>query len=281
MAFRSNGPTMLALPPFRGFTRKLILAALAAFFGVLVLGLVSPQAALTTLGWTDLQPRLLFPQVWRLVTYSFAPSDLLSTLFSLLSIWFFGSALEDERGSNWLAEFFFSSTIGGGLLASLLVLAVGRHVAGFDPEFGIAAFSMWPAVMAVMVAYAVFFAEQEILLMFVLRVKAKYVAAIYLLFYLALALRSGDRFGALTVLCVAAAGYMYLRLAPRQGLRFAGSETWFGWRNAYYRAKRRRAAKKFTVYMRKQGKDTNIDPSGRYVDPGGEPRDPNDKRWMN
>ena len=31
MAFRSNGPIMLALPPFRGVTRKLVLTAMAAF----------------------------------------------------------------------------------------------------------------------------------------------------------------------------------------------------------------------------------------------------------
>ena len=52
-------------------------------------------------------------------------------------------------------------------------------------------------------------------------------------------------------------------------VEFAASESWFGLRNSYYRAKRRRAAKKFTVYMKKQGKDVNLDPSGRYVDPDG------------
>ena len=83
-------------------------------------------------------------------------------------------------------------------------------------------------------------------------------------------------------LCNAGVGYGFLA---------AGAETGVcGWefrsdglrlRNAYYRAKRRRAAKKFTVYMRKQGKDVSLDEDGRYVDPDGKPRDPNDKRWMN
>jgi hypothetical protein len=58
------------------------------------------------------------------------------------------------------------------------------------------------------------------------------------------------------------------------------SEGYFGLRNAYYRAKRRRAARKFEVYMGKQGRQVHFDKEGRYVDPDAR-KDPNDKRWMN
>ena len=37
----------------------------------------------------------------------------------------------------------------------------------------------------------------------------------------------------------------------------------------FYRSKRKRAAKEFEVYMRKQGKDVRVDD------------DSNDKKWMN
>jgi hypothetical protein len=120
--------------------------------------------------------------------------------------------------------------------------------------------------------------------MFLITLKARHVAAIYLLVDLALAFLSNDRFAAVTVLCVALAGFLYLRFTPRKGLRFVASETLFGWRNAWYRAKRRRAAKKFQVYMKKQGRDVNIDASGRYIDLDDKkrnPQNPNDKRWMN
>jgi hypothetical protein len=143
---------------------------------------------------------------------------------------------------------------------------------------------LWPVVLAFLLAYGRMNPEAELRLYFVLRVKAKFLVAIFLLFYLASALISHDRFSAVTALCVALCGFVYMRLAPRRGLQYAASEGWFGIRNSYYRAKRRRAAKKFTVYMRKQGKDVNIDSSGRYVDPDGNPREPknlNDKRWMN
>ena len=115
---------------------------------------------------------------------------------------------------------------------------------------------------------------------FFMTVKAKYLAAIYLLLYLAFALVGSDRLGAATALCAALAGYLYLRFVPRRGLQFAASERLYGLRNAYYRAKRRRAAKAFTVYMRKQGKDVSVDTSERYLD-SRDPKNRNDKRWMN
>jgi hypothetical protein len=73
-------------------------------------------------------------------------------------------------------------------------------------------------------------------------------------------------------------GYIYIKMAPRRGFAFAGSERFFGLRNSYYRWKRRRAARKFEVYMRKQNRDVHFDKDGRYIDPD---KDPNDRRWMN
>ena len=140
---------------------------------------------------------------------------------------------------------------------------------------------MWPFVLAVMVAYAHLHAEEELNFNFLFRIKAKYIAAIYVLFYIGMALVGGDRISALLALCNGLMGYLFLLLAPRKGLRVGMSERWFKMRNGYYRAKRRRAAKKFTVYMRKQGKEVNLDSDGRYVDPDGRPRDPNDRNWMN
>ena len=286
MAFRSNGPVTLALPPFRGVTRRLILIVLAVFFGGLLLGLYSPEMTAGLLNFFVLHPdKALHPLIWELVTYPFVSGGLLSVAFACLSFWFFGSALEDERGSLWLSEYFLTATIGGGLIATLLSLATRDRVAGLQAA-SCQGRGLWPAVLALITAYAVFHPDQELSFNFLFKVKAKYLAGIYVLFYFASALSTGDRFGALTTLCNAAAGYAFLRLVPRRGVRVGISEQWFMLRNSYTRAKRRRAAKKFTVYMRKQGKDVSLDADGRYVDPDGTPRDPNgrdpnDRRWMN
>jgi membrane associated rhomboid family serine protease len=280
MAMQSNDPIMLALPPFRGVTRKLILIAFVAFVVPVIVGWVSGQAGtLLTVGLI-LVPKLAFHRMpWQFVTYGFLSYGMLNTAFALLAVWFFGADLEQERGGRWLTEYSAVSVIGGGLLAAVLSYA---HIPGIGP--GDPAFGLWPLALALTLAFARRNPEAEIRLYFVLRVKAKYLVAIFLGFYILSSLVSHDYFGTLTVMCVGLAGYLYLRLAPRRGLRYAATEGWFGMRNSFYRAKRRRAARKFTVYMKKQGKEVNLDPSGRYVDPDGnprEPRDPNDKRWMN
>jgi membrane associated rhomboid family serine protease len=280
MAFRSNGPVMVALPPFRGVTRRIILIALVMYLLVLLLGAVLPDAAGLLNGLFVLTPaKALRREVWQLITYPFMGAGLLSVAFALLSVWFFGSTLEDERGHRWMGEYFLVTTVVGGLVSSLLALVSRNRIPGLGPDTWVA--GLWPFTLALVLAFAVFHPEQELRFNFIITLKAKYLAAIYLLFYLALALLGGDRFGALTVMTVALAGYAYLRLAPRWGLRVGVAEWFYSLRNTYYRAKRRRAAKKFTVYMRKQGKEVSLDEDGRYVDPTDKPRDPNDRRWMN
>jgi membrane associated rhomboid family serine protease len=281
MAFRSNGPVMLALPPFRGVTRRIILIALASFLLCALLGLISPGLEATVQGLFLLHPAAaLHRLVWQFATYPLIEGGLLSTAFALLTLWFFGSAVEDDRGSLWLSEYLGAATVGGGLVASLVSAVVGSRLVDLDPTL-VVVNGLWPAVLALLLAYGSFHAEETISFNFLFQLKAKYLVAIYLLFYLASALIGGDRFGALTALTNALCGYAFLRLAPQRGLRVGVSERWFGMRNAYYRSKRRRAAKKFAVYMRKQGKESSIDESGRYVDPQGKPRDPNDRSWMN
>jgi hypothetical protein len=73
-------------------------------------------------------------------------------------------------------------------------------------------------------------------------------------------------------------GFLYIKFAPRRGFLSGSSERYFGWRNEYYRWKRRRAARKFEVYMRKQNREVRFDKDGKYIDPD---KDPNDRRWMN
>ncbi len=167
----------------------------------------------------------------------------------------------------------------GGIIASVISIAVGDRVEGLGKK--VAAAGLWPFVLAVMVAYGKLHANEQVRINFLFWIKAKYLAVIYVLIYLAMELTSFEKFGALVALCNAGVGFAFLLIAPKGGVRKGISERWYGLRNGYYRAKRRRAAKKFTVYMRKQGKDVSLDDDGRYVDPDGKPRDPNDRRWMN
>ena len=283
MAFRSNGPITLALPAFRGVTRQIILAVVIVFFARIVISLISPGTGALLSDLLILHSEEALRRMpWQLFTYAFLSSGLIGTLFALLSVWFFGSALEDERGSRWLVEYLLVATVGGALLACVLSWLLGARIPGLSGDQRAA--TLWPAVLALLLAYAHFHADQQLNFNFVLRIRAKYLAAIYVLFYLALALIGGDRFGALLALTNGVAGFCFLRFAPYAGLRNTLSEQWAGARASMLRSKRRRAAKKFAVYMREQGRDVNIDSDGKYVAPedrAGKGKGSDGSRWKN
>jgi len=227
------------------------------------------------LGRLYLVPHDLFRgAVWQLLTYTFLPMDLLSELFTLLFLWFVGSMLEEVRGARWLYEVFFTSAIGGGLLASLIslthIFGLSSASAGSDPE---------TAIYGLMIAVFVLMGNEEFLLFFVLRIKAKYMVAIFILVDTARLLLHSSPFDALLHLSGALCGFLFLKFVPRRGLGYATTERYYALRNEFYRARRRNAAKKFEVYMRGQNRDVHFDKDGRYVDP--DDKDPNDKRWMN
>ena len=116
--------------------------------------------------------------------------------------------------------------------------------------------------------------DVEFLLFFTIGIKARYMAIIYGL--VAIAMLFGEqRMYAFAELGGALAGWMYIRTAPRRGFSLGLSERFYGLRNRYYRWKRRRASRKFEVYMRSQGRTVRFDGQGRQID-----EDHDDKsRW--
>jgi membrane associated rhomboid family serine protease len=272
-----SGPISLALPAFEGTTRKLILLNVGTFFGLLLLRWLAPGLQAVLLAHLILEPlAVLHGEVWQLLTYSFVEQGILGILFGMLTLWFTGSLLEPSFGGRWLAELYLTSVIGGAIIASAISFT---HILGLRPD--IVAAGAWSGIFGLMVAIAMIFGDQEFLLWFVLRIKAKYMVAIYILIAIAILLKQADSFNALIQLSGALCGALFVKFAPRRGLAFAVSERYFGVRNRYYRWKRRRAARKFEVYMKKQNREVHFDKDGRYVDPDELRKNPNDKRWMN
>jgi membrane associated rhomboid family serine protease len=275
-AMPSSNPISMTFPPFSGATRRLVLWNLGIFFALAVTGLLAGRLTDLLVAHLLLQPiALLRGELWQLVTYAFLNFGILNTAFALLTLWFIGSMLESARGSRWLYELYFTSLIGGALIASALSFTRVLHLSPLLATGG-----PYAAIFGLLIAIAMLFGEQEFLLFFFIRIKAKYMVAIYILIDLAILLKSADNFQALVHLSGALAGFLYLRLVPRRGLASGVSERFYALRNEYYRAKRRRAARKFEVYMGKQGRKVQFDKDGRYVDPDAK-RDPTDKRWMN
>lgn len=273
---RRTGSIPLALPSFGGAVRRLILLNVGAFFGLAILSWVSPSLNRVLTAHLLLEPSAVIRgEVWQIFTYSLINPGILSIVFAMLTLWFTGSLLESSYGSRWLTELYWSSVIGGAVIASAVSFT---HIFGLRPDA--VAVGVWAGIFGLLVAIAMLFGDQEFLLWFVIRIKAKYLVAIYILIAIAVLLKEADNFGALLQLSGGLAGFLFVRFAPRRGIAFGMTERLYGVRNAYYRYKRRRAARKFEVYMRKQNREVHFDKDGRYIDPD-ERRDPNDKRWMN
>jgi membrane associated rhomboid family serine protease len=262
---------ILNFPDFRGFTRGLILWNVGAYFLMLSLGLVAAPFAGEILRITALIPFLfLHGYLWQLVTYCFIHQGILGTALEMLSLWFLGSFLESHHGPRWLAELYFTSVIGAGLAA--VGLSVVMHVDN------VAIAGSFGGIFGLLVAFGVLYGDMEFMLFpLPMTMKAKYLVMVYMLIAVAMVF-SASRVYALAQLGGALAGFLYIKAAPRRGYALATSERYFGLRNNYYRWKRRRAAKKFEVYMRKQNRDVHFDKDGRYT---GSEKDPNDRRWMN
>ncbi|WP_263410538.1 rhomboid family intramembrane serine protease [Terriglobus tenax] len=274
---RSTSPITLNLPHFSGATRKLILIHLAAFFGFAVLGWAAPSFYGLLAGYTVLVPQSVFHGlVWKLVTFVFFPVGFLNMAFAMLSLWFLGVWMEGTFGSRRLVELYLFTAVGAGLLASAITYT---HIFGLRPD--LVAAGPWAALMGLMTAFASLMGDSEMYVFFVIRMKAKYAVTVFILLQVAIVIQGGDRLGALAEVCGALCGWLYFRFSPTRGLAYGASERYFGLRNGYYRWKRRRAARKFEVYMRKQNRVVKFDEEGRYIAPEDERRNPKDKSWMN
>src|SRR5262249_4951505 len=127
-------------------------------------------------------------------------------------------------------------------------------------------------VLGVLMAFGLLYGNQEIWLFPIpFSIRAKYFVAGVVFFTLIEAISASSRRGE-SVAYVAHLGgllfgFVYVKFLPRKGLVLGASERYFGFRNSYYRWKRRRAARKFEVYMRQHNRQVNFDEHGNYIPP--------------
>ena len=266
------GSSPFSFPAFSGATRTLVLVNLVAFFGLLLAQLALPNAAGSLTALLSLQPHLfLHGAFWQPFTYSFIHVGLVGTLFELLSLWFLAGFLEQMHASNWLLGLYAASVLGTAA-AALAIYAIGGTLGYALLEIPL--YGCFGGIFGMLIAIGGLYGDMEFLLFFTIGIKARYMAALYGLISIAM-LFGQQRMYAFAQLGGALAGLLFIRLAPRRGITFLFSEQWYALRNRYYRWKRRRAARKFEVYMRSQGRTVRFDGQGRQLD-----EDPDDKkRW--
>ena len=271
----------LSLPPFTRWVKRLILIYAGICLMMAVLRLVSPFAREWVLVYLGLIPKLVVHgMLWQAITYSFLHLELLHLLFNALALWMFGSQLESDWGSKRFLEFYFFCTVA----AAFTTVAVSyTHFLGLSPATPTIGAS--GGIYGLLVAFGVLYGESEIM-MFPLpfMIKAKYFiwGIVFLTLVGAIQETGGvNNFAHLGGLLF---GYLYLKFLPKKGLMFASSERYFSLRNEYYRWKRRRAAKKFEVYMQKHDRKVEFDEHGNYIPPDDGPRKGNGgskSGWVN
>jgi len=254
----------LAFPPFHGATRLLVVVNLAAYFCLAVVGLASSNLYnwLYSRGVFDSQD-FLHGWLWQPFTYSLVQVGILGTLLTLLSLWFLAGFLENFHARNWVLGLYAVSVLGTALAA--LAIYLGSLVLHYGlPEIPL--YGSFGGVFGMLVAIGVLYGDTEFMLFpLPISIKARYLAMIYGLVAIAM-LFEASRLYAFAQLGGALFGWLYLRAMPRRGVGFVFSERWYGLRNRYYRWKRRRAARKFEVYMRSQGRTVRFDGQGRQID---------------
>jgi membrane associated rhomboid family serine protease len=267
------GASPFSFPDFRGVTRRLVLLNLCAFFALLLAPYLFSGH---TIDFVDLlgfaPPGFLHGRFWQLFTYSFVHPGILGTLFELLSLWFLAGFLESLHTSSWVTGLYSASVLGTAAAAGVIFAVSGtlRFSLPLVPLYG-----CFGGIFGLLVAIGFLYGDMEFLLFFTIGIKARYLAGIYAL--VSIAMLFGElRMYAFAQLGGALAGLLYIQLAPRRGFQFAFSEKWYGVRNRYYRWKRRRAGRKFEVYMRSQGRTVHLDSRGRQIDD-----DPDDKKHWN
>jgi len=269
------GSSQLAFPDFRGATRKIVLANLVAFFLLLFASLIFRDRYDDIRNGLSLVPFdfLNHARIWQPFTYSFVHTGIFGTFLELLSLWFMLGFLESMgQRSSWVMGLFVTSILATALSALLLygILAVFGYSSEQTTITG-----TFGAIFATLAVIGVRFGETQFMLFpLPIGIKAKYLAIIYTLIAVAMLFTSQGVY-AFAELGGGLSGLIWLQRARGRGLGFTLSERWFGLRNQYYRWKRRRAARKFEVYMKGQGRTVKFDGRGNQIDD-----DPNDKkRW--
>ena len=257
----------------------LVVVNLASFFIFLIVSLAFPRPTFQLMGRLMFVPdSFLHGALWQAITYSFIhpPGVVVGTLFELLSIWFLVGFLESIHGTNWVTSLYTISVLGAA--AAGLAIDAGSGTLGYTllplPLYG-----CMGGIFGLLTAFGLLYGDMQVTLFpLPFSMKARTMALIYVLVALAL-LYGQERMLAFSMLGGALAGVVWVRLAPRQGIRlkfkFAFSESWYGMRNRYYRWKRRRAARKFEVYMREQGRTVKFDGQGHLIDEDNDDK----KRW--
>ena len=280
----NRGRTLtLSLPPFTRAVKWLVIINAAVFLLVAVLEQFSSNLGETVSYYFALRPLLvLHGFLWQAVSYSFLHVGVLHILFNMLWLWWFGAQLELDWGYRKFLEFYFFCVIGAALTTIVVSYTGFGGITPATPTVGASG-----GILGILMAFGMLYGDQEIWLFPIpFSVKARYfvVGIVFLTLYGAITAtrHRGESVAYVAHLGGLLFGYLYVRFLPRRGLSYATSEKYFGLRNSYYRWKRKRAARKFEVYMKERDRKVTFDEHGNYIPPEDDKKNGGSKSgWVN
>ena len=251
----------LGLPPFRGAVRQIILASVAIYVVILLLMAFAQPTGQTLVNVVTLDPaHVRQGWLWQFVTYAFMYVDPWQFVLSLVGIYFLGTAVEERVGFTAFYGLFFTSVVLSGIAGFLLSLT---GVIAQGPAWGSGA-----AANAILMVFYLFNRGAPIMLFPIpIQIPVKWIVLFFAALETAYLLLYHFALFYFILLLGLGAGYVWYLLFSSRRTSLRLTERLYGIRNEYYRWKRRRAARKFEVYMRKHNRTVEFDEHGNYIPP--------------
>lgn len=196
--------------PFTGprltpWVTRLLIALTAVFLALFIADDLLRTGVTAWLVWS---PPMVLRQPWSVLTFPFVNRDILTVLFTLLTLYFFGGSLEQHWGGRGFLRFCAVSAAGAVVLSTVLYLL--RLPMGLMPVMGFTG-----AIYGMLLAFAVLWPEMEINIWGIIPVKAKWLALFSAVIGFIISVQNGG-FG-LAHLGAFGSAFLYLRSpwAPR------------------------------------------------------------------
>ena len=266
----------MGFPPFQGAVRQIILASLGIYVVILLLMSFAQPVGASVLLHGVLDPEYIRKGwLWQFVTYAFMYVDPLQFVFSLLGIYFLGGAVEERIGTPRFYGLFFGSIILSGVAGYALSLT---HVVAQGAAMGSGA-----AANAILMTFFLLNRGAPIMLFPIpIQIPVKWIVLFTAGVEVAYLLLSRFALFYFILLLGLGAGFVWYSLFLTRKTSLGLSEKYFSLRNSYYRWKRRRAARKFEVYMRDHDRTVTFDEHGNYVPPEDDKKNGGGKSgWVN
>jgi membrane associated rhomboid family serine protease len=121
-------------------------------------------------------------QIWRFVTYMFLHGGGMHLLFNMMALWFFAPRLENHWGSRGFLKFYFICGVGAAIVHAVFTFifgvrvhdASGKFIWGTEAMLGASG-----AIYGILLAYAMYWPNETVLLNFFIPMKVKYMVLLF------------------------------------------------------------------------------------------------------